>query len=224
MSKVVPLKEDIRIQSIACGKHHSLAVEAASPNHTPRVFSWGCGDYGCLGHGVQAHEYFPRVIGALQGPIIVGQHFPIAAGAHCSLMQTGNGHVYYWGRHRNVGEAMMRPQLLDVLANNQHDVQHCAAGGQTVVCCTPFKTISWGNGPHGELGFGTAKSSAKPNFVPALDDLCVTSLACGLGHTLWVVRKEDAKEIALIDKLNVLEEEDVEDLVESIAAGKKEKK
>jgi alpha-tubulin suppressor-like RCC1 family protein len=221
MSKVVSLNEDVRIQYVACGKHHTLAVEAPS-QRTPRVFSWGCGDYGCLGHGVQAPEYYPRLIGILQGPAFVGQDYRVAAGPHCSLLQTPMGRVYYWGRHRPVGEAVMRPQLLDELAQNEHNVQHCASGAQTVVCCTSFKTICWGNGPHGDLGLGVnRKSSAKPTFVEVMDNLHVMNLACGLGHTLWVVRNENAKDASIIGKLNKLEEEDVQELVDSIAAGKK---
>jgi alpha-tubulin suppressor-like RCC1 family protein len=147
--KVVPISEDIRIQAIACGKHHAIAVEAASSTQ-PRVFSWGCGNYGCLGHGVQADEYFPRNVGSLHNAQLGGD-VRVTAGATCSLLQTSNGHVYYWGKHRSVGEAMMRPQLVEALANNQHVVTHCAAGAQTVFCTTSMaQTVSWGQGPHGK--------------------------------------------------------------------------
>jgi alpha-tubulin suppressor-like RCC1 family protein len=144
---VVPIAEGqiIRIGHIACGKHHTLAVEAAS-NVPSRVFSWGCGNYGVLGHGVQADEYFPRVIGVLAVLLPGGEAPTVYAGAHCSLLKTPtSGHVYYWGKHRSVGEATMRPTLVDALANNGHVVTHCAAGGQTVVCSTLLGvTVAWG--------------------------------------------------------------------------------
>lgn len=59
--KLVRINEDIRIQAIACGKHHTLAVEAnyqvdAGEHARLRVFSWGCGNYGVLGHGVQVSQ------------------------------------------------------------------------------------------------------------------------------------------------------------------------
>jgi alpha-tubulin suppressor-like RCC1 family protein len=49
--KVVPIDEsDIRIEKVACGKHHSVAIEMPSDDYDPpRVFSWGNGGYGCLG-------------------------------------------------------------------------------------------------------------------------------------------------------------------------------
>ena len=49
----VPLPDTsrIRLGSISCGKYHTLAVEALSENgKQPRVFSWGSGNFGCLGH------------------------------------------------------------------------------------------------------------------------------------------------------------------------------
>lgn len=216
-AKVIPLPEDIRVQQIACGKHHTLALEADSDGCLPRVFSFGCGDFGCLGHGVQADEYFPRLIGTLahlrlplQGPT----QMAVSAGQHCSLFKTANGHVYYWGKHRSVGEATMRPSLVDVLANNQHVVLHAAAGGQTVFCSTANgQTVTWGQGPYGELGLGTDKmSSAKPAFVPSLDGCHVVSLSCGYGHTLFVVRNEDPGDKKAIQELPEVESSVFENL------------
>jgi hypothetical protein len=197
--KVVPLNEKIKIGYIAAGKHHTLAVEAAS-NQPSRVFSWGCGHYGVLGHGRVADEYFPRLIGVLPHLLSFSPEPPtVSAGAHCSLLQN-NGHVYYWGQHRNNAEAVLRPQLVDVLAHNQHVVKHMAAGGQTVFCSTVAgQTVAWGQGPHGELGLETAKSSAKPTFVTKLDGCTVQSLACGYGHTLFVVEESATKSFATIE-------------------------
>ena len=51
----------IRLAKIACGKSHTLAIECMREGGGPvRVFSWGCGDYGTLGHRVQKDEYLPR--------------------------------------------------------------------------------------------------------------------------------------------------------------------
>lgn len=110
----------------------------------------------------------------------------------------------------------MRPSLIDALANNQHVALHCAAGGQTVVCSTANAvTVAWGQGPHGELGIGTAKSSAKPTFIPALDGCRIASLACGYGHTIFVVRNEDKEDIAAVKKLAELDTESLEPLVQA---------
>jgi alpha-tubulin suppressor-like RCC1 family protein len=229
--KVVPLddSDNVRIDSIACGKHHCIAVEMSS-NHNadpPRVFSWGCGAYGCLGHGVQADEYFPRMIGALtvamKGTVAATVNksiMSVAAGASCSLLQLPNGHVFYWGKHRSVGEATMRPSLVDALANNSHIVRHVDAGAQSVLISTANAvTVAWGQGPHGELGFGMqTKSSSKPNFVPSLDGCRIASMACGYGHAIFVVRNDDDEDKAAVTKLPMLDVDDCQPLIEAAEA------
>jgi alpha-tubulin suppressor-like RCC1 family protein len=106
---------------------------------------------------------------------------------------------------------------VDALANNQHVVSHCAAGGQTVICSTANAvTVAWGQGPHGELGLDAAKSSAKPTFVATLDGCRVADLACGYGHTLFVVRKEDAEDIAAVDKIPEVDMDSVEGLITAV--------
>jgi alpha-tubulin suppressor-like RCC1 family protein len=221
--KTVRLEDSssIRLATVSCGRNHIIAVEApSSGGEAPRVFSWGCGDYGCLGHVVQADEYTPRMISSLRGPIFANNH-PVdaVAGSNCSLVKTKNGHVYYMGKHRSVGEATMRPSLIDALANNAHVVTCIGAGSQTVFCSTSNGvTVSWGHGNHGELGYGKGenKSSAKPKFVNGLDSCMVTALACGMGHALFLVRDEDAEDKKAIKKLPKLEESDATQFVETM--------
>jgi alpha-tubulin suppressor-like RCC1 family protein len=196
--KTVDGTNEIALQDISCGKHHTVALEAPRDGGgpAPRVFTWGCGDYGCLGHGVQKDEYFPRLVeqGFIPGMIGV----KVSAGAHCSLLLTEPGHVYYWGKHRSVGEATMRPLLVDALANNSHIVTHLGAGAQTVVCTTSLgATVVWGQGQCGELGIGEKKSSAKPTFVDSLNGKQILDVSCGLGSVLYVV--QDDKDLPKID-------------------------
>ena len=161
-----------------------------------------------LGHGVQQDEYYPREIAALGSSVwLPPGPLKASAGAHCSLLRTANGHVYYWGKHRSMGEATMRPSLVEALANNRHVVTHSDGGGQTVVCCTEnAQAVAWGQGPHGELGFASAKSKANPDFVESLTGCRIQDLACGYGSTCFVVKNEDAEDKAAIAKLPELEE------------------
>eukprot|EP00797_Seminavis_robusta_P011653 Sro188_g081280.2 (616) ;mRNA; f:74842-77090 len=212
--KLTKIQEDIRIQSIACGKNHTIAVEANyekdeeddDDHQRLRVFSWGCGNYGVLGHEIQADEYYPREIATLGSTLwLPPGPLTASAGASCSMLKTSNGHVYYFGKHRSVGEAEMKPKLVEALANNRHVVSHCDGGAQTVICSTETaQTVAWGQGPHGELGLGTAKSSAKPQFVESLTGCRVQHLACAYGHTLYVIKDEDAEDKKAIEKLPLL--------------------
>lgn len=215
--KKAPIYEDIRIGHIACGKNHTVAVEAAregKQSHLRRVFSWGCGDYGCLGHGIQADEYYPRQLAYFKNKVFE-QNPPVFAscGAQCILVLSEKGHGYYVGRHRSVGDATMRPQLLDALASNGHIVTGMSAGAQTIICCTKSGvTVTWGNGQYGDLGYGAdgGKSSAKPQFVSVMDSIIVTRVASGYGSTIFLVRDEDAEDKKALKKLKKVEKEDVE--------------
>mmetsp|Transcript_37307 Transcript_37307/g.78672 ORF Transcript_37307/g.78672 Transcript_37307/m.78672 type:complete len:631 (-) Transcript_37307:159-2051(-) len=228
--KTVSLEDSgkICLANVSCGKTHIVAVEAPSTvgeqAAVPRVFSWGCGDYGCLGHGIQADEYTPRLVAAFRGPIFANNHPESAvAGSNCTLVKTKNGHVYYMGKHKQAGEATMRPSLVDALANNGHVVTAIGAGSQTVFCSTKMGvTVSWGHGNHGELGYGKdeAKSSSKPKFVNHLDSCLVTSLACGMGHTLFIVRDDDEEDAKALKKVSIVEEDELGDFVEQMKAKK----
>jgi alpha-tubulin suppressor-like RCC1 family protein len=230
----LPDSYEIRLSSIACGKYHSVAVEApfdAPPpvdrqdfRHVRRVFSWGAGNYGCLGHRIQADEHYPRLMDTLTGPLLSSnQPHTAACGTQCSMVLTTQGHVYYSGKHKVAGEATMRPTVLDFLANNGHVVQTCGGGNGTVVCgTTNGSTVSWGQGPYGELGYGAegAKSSAKPKFVEGLDKCILTQVGCGYAHACFVVLNEDAEDKALIAKLPRVEVQDLQDLEDAVAQKK----
>ena len=199
--KTVTIKESIKIQEIAAGKHHALALEAPSTggggsgSGGTRIFSWGCGNYGVLGHNRQKDEYYPRHVSFLSRGMTFTK---LAAGSNCSLTLTAQGHVYYWGNHRSNADAVMKPQLVDALANNQHIVTHIAAGPGNVACTTDLgNTVVWGNGPYGELGLDGKKSSAKPAFVDSISGLVVSDMAVGQGTILYVIK--DDKQLPIAD-------------------------
>jgi len=221
-NKVVPLPDskNISIASISCGKNHTIAIEAPCRNssHLSRVFSWGCGDYGCLGHNIQADEYKPRFVSSLHGLLFHG-NAPVraSAGAHCSMVLTERGHVYYWGKHKMEGEATMRPTVVEALANNGHIVKALGSGATTVFCATKDGvTVSWGRGTYGELGYGKkgAKSSSKPKFVERLDKCLVTDIKCGYGHTLFLIRNSDVEDKVAWSKLDKVDTRDLQQFID----------
>jgi len=233
----------ITLASVSCGRNHTVVVEAPPPKvagvqrHLPRVFSWGCGSYGCLGHGQQKDEYRPRLVSIFRSPIFASNPpVRVSLGTTCSLALSSNGHVYYWGKHKSSGEATMNPTVVDVLSNNGHIVTTLGSGNQTVFCSTSNgATVSWGNGPNGELGYGGMsfsettkrgsfggketvsalgpKSSSKPKFVEGLDECMITAVSCGYGHTLCIVREDDEEDRKALKKIPKLEEEDMTDFV-----------
>lgn len=202
--EVLPDSSSIRIQSIACGKFHTVAIEAARDGAPSRVFTWGCGNYGTLGHKVQKDEYFPRLVEILTGPVFAS-NMPVDAvcGSTCTIVRTSQGHGYYFGKHKVAGEATMHPTILDFMANNGHKISHLGAGNMHVVISTSEgQTVSYGMGGYGELGYGKdgARSSAQPKFIDSLNGIQVLDLACGYGHTAFILR-DQGEEKTLLKKL-----------------------
>ena len=46
-----------RIRDIACGSSHSAAISSSG-----ELFTWGCGEYGRLGHGDNASQWRPKQV------------------------------------------------------------------------------------------------------------------------------------------------------------------
>lgn len=68
-------------------------------------------------------------------------------------------------------------------------VRDMSAGNVTYALCADEKCVTWGQAQYGELGYGPGgkKSSANPDIVPALDGVKTMRVACGMGHTMFVV-------------------------------------
>lgn len=78
-----------KISSSKGSDGHTLAL-----TEDGRVFSWGDGDYGKLGHGNNTTQKVPRLIaGALSGKIIKC----VSAGYRHSAAVTEDGELYTWG-------------------------------------------------------------------------------------------------------------------------------
>ncbi len=73
---------------ISCGSSHSLSVDSQG-----NVYSWGNGQGGRLGHGIEVGENSPRQIQALQGKFIKF----IEAGDASTACLTHDNQVYVWG-------------------------------------------------------------------------------------------------------------------------------
>lgn len=88
-----------RVTSIACGFEHSLVLTESG-----KMFSWGGGNCGELGHGDAINRDSPThlayVIDINTGKICtVPEFISIAAGHKLSLGLTKNGAVYSWGEN-----------------------------------------------------------------------------------------------------------------------------
>ena len=70
-----------------------------------------------------------------------------------------------------------------------HDMAHLFCKSETARCPALHHKLCRGQASNGELGYGPAgkKSSANPDKVQALEGVHTHQVACGIGHTLFLV-------------------------------------
>ncbi|KAJ0183990.1 hypothetical protein K1T71_000413 [Dendrolimus kikuchii] len=166
---VEPLR-DVVIVDLACGADHTVALDSDK-----RVFSWGFGGLGRLGHAEQRDESVPRLINtfkAMPARSIRSVH----CGGVYSLAVNEMGNLYLFGQQKRTGEANMYPK--PVLDTWGWAIKSVGASHTSIVVAADESLLAWGPAPtFGELGTGDVhKSSTKPIEVNELQGVKVTQV------------------------------------------------
>eukprot|EP00271_Cylindrocystis_brebissonii_P013204 TRINITY_DN32856_c0_g1_i2.p1 TRINITY_DN32856_c0_g1~~TRINITY_DN32856_c0_g1_i2.p1 ORF type:complete len:525 (+),score=120.90 TRINITY_DN32856_c0_g1_i2:199-1773(+) len=187
-----------KVNRVACGTNHTVAADTNGA-----VYTWGFGGHGRLGHKEQKDEWRPRQVDAFSRANVVPPNGLVAAGAAFSAATAGGGQLYMWGKVKSTGDNWMYPKPhMDLSGWN---IRALACGNTTSAAAADSSCISWGTALYGELGFGPdgPKSSAAPKKIDALEGTLVTSVACGLGFTVFVVSRKQNPQT--VDKLPLYE-------------------
>ncbi|XP_041378460.1 protein RCC2-like [Gigantopelta aegis] len=193
---VVPVT-DVEVRDIACGNNHVLVLDSRK-----RVFSWGFGGYGRLGHAAPKDELVPRLLKNFEGPNRGA--IQIHAGSAFSLAVSEMGALFLWGQTKSTGEAAMYPKLVHDLQGWK--VRSVGCCNRSIVVAADESTVSWGPSPtYGELGYGENKphSSTVPQEVKPLSGIYIQSISCGFAHTLLIARNDTEAEQEKINELPV---------------------
>uniref|UniRef100_A0A8C4QH69 Regulator of chromosome condensation 2 n=1 Tax=Eptatretus burgeri TaxID=7764 RepID=A0A8C4QH69_EPTBU len=185
----------ISIVGVACGANHTLALDVKG-----RVFSWGFGGYGRLGHAEPRDEMVPRLIKVFD---ITGRGAKtVFAGYTCSFALNERGALYSWGTTNTSRESTMYPKVVQDLTGWK--IRSLCCGKSSIMVAADESTISWGPSPaYGELGYGENKnkSSTIAQEVKALDGIYIEQVAMGYSHTLFIARNDSEEEKARIERL-----------------------
>ncbi|KAL7449266.1 hypothetical protein ACHAWC_002476 [Mediolabrus comicus] len=154
------------------------------------VYSWGRGEDGQLGIGDTSDQDEPTYVDALRG-VGVKQ---IACGSGHTVVLTGEGEVYTWGRgddgrlgHGDNGWKYV-PRLTHSLTGQI--ITHVTCGSyHTAAVSSNGDLYTWGGGMYGKLGHGNESGHSTPRRVEALVGLSVIDIACGSRHTAVVTNK-----------------------------------
>ncbi|KAL1116740.1 hypothetical protein AAG570_005212 [Ranatra chinensis] len=184
------------IIDVSCGTNHTVALDSKR-----RLFSWGFGGYGRLGHAEPKDEYVPRLV-----KFFVTQARGIKAvycGSQFSIAVSEYKMAYLFGKTKNTGDVNMYPKPMQDLSG--WSIRSLGAGFSSVVIAADNSVISFGASPcFGELGHGEIrKSTSVPMEVKALDGVYVEQVAMGQSHTLMIARDSTPEDKEHIDDLPV---------------------
>ncbi|XP_077644322.1 protein RCC2 [Lonchura striata] len=192
--QVLPVP-NVVVRDVACGANHTLVLDSQK-----RVFSWGFGGYGRLGHAEQKDEMVPRLVKLFDFPGRGAAQ--IYAGYTCSFAVSETGGLFFWGATNTSRESTMYPKAVQDLCGWR--IRSLACGKSSVIVAADESTISWGPSPtFGELGYGDhkPKSSTAAQEVKTLDGIYTEQVAMGYSHSLVIARDESEAEQEKLRKL-----------------------
>ena len=180
----------VKATIVACGAQHILLADDRG-----RVFSWGAGVNGSLGHGNLSDIQIPKPILALQNIVIIS----LAAGSRHSLCCSKDGSMYSWGNGENgklgLKDAAGRsiPTLVDIDAQ----IRTVACGESHSACTSASgELFVWGSSAFGRLGLGFESGElASPTRVEtfAATNENVVQVSLGMLHSACITQESKSK-------------------------------
>ncbi|XP_010926966.1 PH, RCC1 and FYVE domains-containing protein 1 isoform X1 [Elaeis guineensis] len=181
----------LRTVRAACGVWHTAAVvevmagnSSSSNCSSGKLFTWGDGDKGRLGHGDKEPRLVPTCVAALVEP----NFCQVACGHSLTVALSTSGHVYTMGS--TVYGQLGSPQAdgkLPVRVEGKllkNFVEEISCGAYHVAVLTSRTEVyTWGKGANGRLGHGDTDDRNTPTLVEALKDKQVRSVVCGTNFT-----------------------------------------
>ncbi|CAA0805850.1 Regulator of chromosome condensation (RCC1) family with FYVE zinc finger domain [Striga hermonthica] len=181
----------LRTVRAACGVWHTAAVveimvgsSSSSNCSSGKLFTWGDGDKGRLGHGDKETKLVPTCVAALVDPTFC----QVACGHSLTVALTTSGHVYVMGSpvYGQLGNPQADGKLPARVEGKlaRSFVEEIACGAYHVAVLTSRTEVyTWGKGANGRLGHGDTDDRSSPTLVEALKDKQVKSVACGTNFT-----------------------------------------
>ncbi|KAH9658642.1 Regulator of chromosome condensation (RCC1) family with FYVE zinc finger domain-containing protein [Citrus sinensis] len=181
----------LRTVRAACGVWHTAAVvevmvgsSSSSNCSSGKLFTWGDGDRGRLGHGDKEARLVPTCVAALVEP----NFCQVSCGHSLTVALTTTGHVYTMGSpvYGQLGDPKANGKLPTRVEGKltKNFVEEIACGDYHVAVLTSRTEVyTWGKGANSRLGHGDTDDRNFPSLVEALKDKQVKSIVCGTSFT-----------------------------------------
>ncbi|KAF9624733.1 hypothetical protein IFM89_013271 [Coptis chinensis] len=189
-AKEVDSLKGLRVKSVACGPWHTAAIVDVMVNHTNenafsgKLFTWGDGDEGKLGHVDRESKLFPTCVARL----VKHDFVQVSCGKMLTVGLTSTGNVCTMGSavHGQLGNPQAEDKSLAYVEGKLTGefVKNISSGSSHIAALTSRgKVYTWGKGANGQLGLGDIKDRNSPTLVEAVRDRQVESVACGSSFT-----------------------------------------
>ena len=167
---------------VACAASHTVAIAESGT----KVYSWGGGSYGKLGHGNTNSQNTPKLIEALKSHHCV----KVVAGSNYTAILTSTGQVLTMGNSAACGAGTSEPKRYIpervIGLSEEHIVD--ISGGDTMMLALTLRgeVYSWGSNSMGQVGQGTSVGStvSTPGKMLGLDGVSVQQISAGTSHAL----------------------------------------
>ncbi|XP_008808052.2 PH, RCC1 and FYVE domains-containing protein 1 [Phoenix dactylifera] len=181
----------LRTVRAACGVWHTAAIveitdrsSDSGSSSSGKLFTWGDGDKGRLGHGDREHRLVPAYVASLSEPSFC----QVACGNDITVALTTSGRVYTMGStvYGQLGSTEADGKVPTCVEGKIQDsfVEEIACGSYHVAVLTSKTEVyTWGKGANGRLGHGDNDDRNTPTLVEALKDKQVKSVVCGSSFT-----------------------------------------
>lgn len=171
------------LRSVSSSRYHVLTV-----TDDGRVFSFGDGENGVLGHGDESHQLVPRLVDALSTVCVASA----SAGDNHSLFVSAEGSMYScgYGARGRLGHgdenSVYAPQRIEALRDVR--IASASAGSfHSLAVSSDGRVFSFGRRNHGVLGLGDrSQDLCHPVVISALKDVRAVRALAGLSHSLVV--------------------------------------
>ena len=152
-----------------------------------KLYTWGSGDYGRLGHGDNHSQKQPKLVEILREKDVR----KFACGSRHVLALGSDGAVYSWGfggdgqlGHGDLG-IQTNPRLVKALhSEGVRDV--CCGENHSVALTSGGDVFTWGEGAHGQLGLGDFRKQHTPRRVMELEGKMIVQITAGAYHTACI--------------------------------------
>ncbi|CAI7994404.1 RCC1 and BTB domain-containing protein 2 [Geodia barretti] len=153
----------VKIASVSCGGHHTVAVTASG-----EVYSWGYNNCGQLGTGDTVNYTAPkRVEGGALGTV---RCVSTSCGSACSFAISQQGELFCWGYNGNgqLGISNNTNQTLPCKARMPEStpiIQVACGASHTMCLSDEGLLLTWGSNTCGQLGTGNKTNSSTPTHT-----------------------------------------------------------